>query len=605
MQTPQKLLDYLNTTFVKLHKKHEDYFWTSYMGDHSVDSKKDEALSARDTFYADPKNIEKINELMPKADAKTKKRLQIWLDFFIVNQTPKEALTIKEKIATLESNILKMKTSRKEGYIDPKNKKFVAASSLKMSTMITTNDDEKIRKACFEAREKLAQDYLTEYLELIGLRNQFAKSLGYTDFYDYKVQKDDGMTKKELFSIFDDIYEKTKFAKQNIRNLEKNIPGLRKPWNFAYKMSGDFTKEENPYYQFDDALIRWGRSFSALGIDMRGGKIQLDLLNRQEKYNNGFCHWPDITNYKNGKRISGSSNFTCNVVNGQIGSGVMGYATLFHEGGHAAHFLNAEQAEACLNTEYAPMSASWAETQSMLIDSLFSSVEWQSRYASNKQGELFPFELYERRINKLFPLRPIGLYSMVFVSNFEKEIYEEKNLTKEKVLAIAKKNYKKYFDRSEDSLSVLNGPHIYSWESSASYHGYALATLALNQWKEYFYKKYGYIVDNPKVGKDMAKVWKLGSSKKFNEFVVLATGKKLTADAYLNEVTVPMDKLIKRSKDRIAVLEKVKPYIKPINLNASIKMVHGKTDIADNKKSFEDMADKYRRWLNSELKDCK
>ena len=422
MQTPQKFLDYLNDTLVKLHKKHEDYFWISYMGDHSVDSKKDEALSARDTFYADPKNIEKINELMPKSDAKTKKRLQIWLDFFKLYQTPKEALSVKEKIATLESKILKMKTSRKEGYIDPKTKKFVTASSLKMSTMISTNDDEKIRKACFEAREKLAQDYLTEYLELISLRNQFAKILGYTDFYDYKVQKDDGMTKKELFSIFDDIYEKTKFAKQNIRNLEKKIPGLRKPWNFVYKMAGDFTKEEDPYYQFDDALIRWGRSFSALGIDMRGGKIQLDLLDRQEKYNNGFCHWPDITTYKNGKRISGSSNFTCNVVNGQVGSGVMGYATLFHEGGHAAHFLNAEQTEACLNTEYAPMSASWAETQSMLIDSLFSSVEWQSRYASNKQGELFPFELYERRINKLFPLRPMGLYSMMFVSNFEKEI---------------------------------------------------------------------------------------------------------------------------------------------------------------------------------------
>jgi len=601
MQTPQNFLDYLNDTFVKLHKKYEDYFWVSYMGDHSVDEKKNMALTARIAFFADPKNVTNINELLAgKTDAKTKKRLQVWLNFFALHQTPKEALDVKEKITALEAKILKEKTSRKEGYIDPKTKKFVKASALKMATMITTNDDEKIRKACFDAREKLAQDYLKEYVELVGLRNQFANILGYTDFYDYKVQKDDGMTKKELFSIFDDIYEKTKFAKQDIRDLEKKMPGLRKPWNFAYMLAGDFTKEEDPYYQFDDALIRWGRSFSALGIDMRGGKIQLDLLDRQEKYNNGFCHWPDITRYKDGKRISGSSNFTCNVVNGQVGSGIRGYATLFHEGGHAAHFLNAEQIESRLNTEYIPMAASWSETQSMLIDSIFGSVEWQSRYASNKHGELYPFDLYERRIKKLHILRPTSLHSAMFVINFEKEVCEEKNLTKEKVLTIAKKNFAKYFDRSEDSLLALNVPHIYSWEFSGSYHGYALAALALNQWKDYFYKKYSYIVDNPKIGKDMAKVWKLGSSKTFNEFVLLATGKKLTADAYLNEATIPLEKLIKRSKERIATLEKVKPFIKPIDLNASIKMVHGKKEISNNKKSFEDMADKYRRWLNTE-----
>ena len=598
MKTSQKLLDQLNNTFVNNHKKYEDLFWVSYMGDHSVDKEKDSALAVRDAFFADSKNVSKIKEAMIGSSTTDKKRLQVWLNFFNLHQTPKEALVVKEKISSLESKILKNRSGRKEGYVDPYTNKFVEASSLKMSTMMATNDDEKIRKACYQAREKLAQDSLDEYVELIGLRNQFAKILGYTDFYDFKVQKDDGMTKKELFSIFDDIYEKTKFAKQDIRDLEKKIPGLRKPWNFSYKMVGDFTKEEDPYFQFDDALIRWGRSFAALGIDFREGKIQLDLLDRKDKYNNGFCHWPDIIKFKDGKRISGSSNFTCNVVNGQVGSGINGYRTLFHEGGHAAHFLNTDQKESCLNTEYVPMAASWAETQSMFIDSMFASIEWKSRYATNKQGEAYPFDLFERQATKLHVIRPMGLYSMIFVSNFEREIYEEKKLTKENVLKIAKKNFKKYFDRSEDSLLALNIPHIYSWESSASYHGYALATLALNQWRDYFYKKYGYIVDNPKIGKDMTKVWKLGSSKTFNEFVVLATGKKLSAEAYLNETTISLNKLIKRGKERVARLEKVKPYIKPINLNASIKMVHGRQEISNSKKSFEDMADKYRKWLN-------
>jgi hypothetical protein len=32
-------------------------------------------------------------------------------------------------------------------------------------------------------------------------------------------------------------------------------------------------------------------------------------------------------------------------------------------------------------------------------------------------------------------------------------------------------------------------------------------------------------------------------------------------------------------------------------MNAQIKMMHGKTAIATNKKSFEDMAEKYRVWF--------
>src|SRR6185436_2368407 len=123
-------------------------------------------------------------------------------------------------------------------------------------------------------------------------------------------------------------------------------------WNFGFMMSGDFTKEEDPYFQFQDAMLRWGQSFSALGIDYKEGSLTLDLLDRKGKWNNGFCHWPNLVHFNNGKRNSGSSNFTCNVVAGQVVSGVQGYVTLFHEGGHAAHLLNSQYPDVILNQEY-------------------------------------------------------------------------------------------------------------------------------------------------------------------------------------------------------------------------------------------------------------
>jgi hypothetical protein len=165
------------------------------------------------------------------------------------------------------------------------------------------------------------------------------------------------------------------------------------------------------------------------------------------------------------------------------------------------------------------------------------------------------------------------------------------------VIEIAHRNYKKYYDMDELSLSALNVPHIYNFESSGSYHCYGLAELAVHQWREYFYKKYGYIVDNPNIYKEMVKVWKLGSGKTFKEFVVMATGKEPSADAFIRNVMLSTDEVLKNAKNRISKMQSIPLYTKPVKLNTRITMVDGKKVITDNRKSFEDMAEKYKIWL--------
>lgn len=602
MKPASKLLEQLNIEYYSLHKEYEELFWVSYMGDHSVDSRKDGALAKRDAFRGSKEYLDAVRDALPKATSAEKKRLKVWLDFFARHQSPLEAERIKERAVRLESEILKKRAGRREGYIDPLTGTFTEASYLKMRGMMRTESDERVRKACFEGCEALATGVLGEYIELVGLRNEYARAMGYSDFYDFKVRNEDGMTKKELFGLFDSIHKKTKYAFADIQALEKKMPGLRRPWNFAYMMSGDFTKEEDPYFQFGDALLRWGRSFSALGVEFKGGTLQLDLMDRKGKWNNGFCHWPDLVYWEGDRRVPGSSNFTCNVVAGQSGSGFSGYRTLFHEGGHSAHLLNTEEKEVILNQEYSPMSIAWAETQSMFMDGMFGSIEWKTRYARDIAGNSYPFSLYQRKIEKLAPLRPLFMHAVMFVSVFEKEIYETRNLTEKKVLDIARKNNRLYNPTSGDSLYALNIPHIYQWQSSASYHGYGLAELAVCQWREYFYKKYGYIVDNPRVGKEMARVWKNGARYSFPEFVARATGAKLSTGAFLRDVTMSVSGLLKKMKKNMVRLARVKPYEKPVRLDAVIRMVDGKKEIANNRKSFEDMAERYKRWVEKKAR---
>jgi Zn-dependent oligopeptidase len=598
-KTPKQLLDYLNTTYSKLHTAYENAFWISYMGDHSIDKKMNAAQVKLDAFRSDQKNVDEVRLHIKKAKGRLLERLKIWDHFFSLYQTPKEAAPIRERVAKLEADLMKKITSKKEGYIDPATGKPVEASENKMRVIMRTNPDEAVRKACFDAMEKLPFDKIDDYIQIVNGRNEFARALGYEDFYDYKIRIDEGMTKDELFKIFDDIYEKTKFAFENVRTLEKEKPSLRKPWNFAFMMTGNFAKEEDPYFKFENVLSYWGRSFSALGVDFRGGKVTLDLIDRKGKYNNGFCHYPVVITYKNGKIVPATCNFTSNAVPGQVGSGVQGIHTVFHEAGHAADRLNSIQEDTCLNTEYPPATVSWSETHSMFMDAISDSVEWRTRYAKDPQGNPYPFDIFERKAKAVHPLLPLDMMHINFVMDFERQIFECKNLTKEFVLETARKVSRKYMDRSEDTLSILNVPHIYSWGSSAYYHGYGLAELGVHQWRDYFFKKYGYIVDNPNVGKEMRKVWELGSLYTSGKFIKLATGKKLSPDAFIKNVTMPLDKIIKNAKAKVARLEKVPLYRKPVKLNGKITMVHGKKKIADNSRSFEDMDRKYKKWLST------
>jgi len=610
-------LEALRAEHVLRHKTYEELFWLVYMGDQKKSQKKDIAQKELETFQRSTEYLNKIIDCLNVSPNKSQKEsLLIWKNFFELYQTPQELVRLKDEITKIESRMQKKMTTRKEGYVDPKSKKFIKTSKLAMRIMISTHDDEKIRKACFKACEELADTNLDDYILYVSLLNQYAEGLGFEDFYAFKLMQEECMTKKELFAVFDPIYEKTKFAFKDMRELEKKMPGVRKPWNMGYMMSGDFVKEEDQYFPFDEALTRWGQSFERMGVDCKGGTIQLDLLDRKGKYANGFCHWPTIVHYANSKnnngnsnddknkrqRVPGQANFTCNVVYGQVGSASEGYNTLFHEGGHAAHYLNTVQKDTCLNSEYPPASTAWAETQSMFFDTVHSSFEWKQSYAKNKKGETYPLELFERKLKKLSIRRPLGLSSIIMMCNFERDIYECKKLTKKNLKIIARKNYTKFTDMSEDSLLLLNVPHIYSWSSACSYHGYGLAELAQTQWRAYFKKKYGYIVDNKNIGKEMTKVWALGAKHSFKDFIKMATGKSLSPDAWIKESTRSVDSVIRNARNLVKEREQFKKKntlkVTPINLNAEISMVSGKEKITDNSKSFEKMESDYAKWLN-------
>lgn len=589
----------LNEEYLALHTEYERLYWISYMGDNTVSADFQKAQARMDDFRESTDRADAIEDfLRMEKDETLRNRLVHWKTFFDLYRTPKNLGALRERITALEDEIRLKRAEMKTGYTDPQKGKWCEVPENKLTLMIATEPDEALRRACFLGKEETAEATLDEYVELVGLRNEYARGLGFRDFYHYKARIEEQMESDELFRIFDDIRDAlTPFCFGRLEEMEKTSPNLRAPWNLRYAIAGDFTREEDKYFPLETVLDAWGRSFSALGIGYRGGTLRLDLLERKGKYSNGFCHMPVPVHYTDGKRISGEANFTCNAIVGQVGSGVTTGLTLFHEGGHAAHFLNMDQADVCLNTEYPPCSTAWAETQSMFLDTMFSSVEWKMRYARTLEGEAYPFSLYEAKVKKTFLLEPIAMLRMASVIEFERRVYSAENLDTETVREIARETSVRYNGFNEPSLYLLTIPHIYSWGASCAYHGYALATLALTQWREHLYDTYGYIVDNPVVGEEMTRVWKFGSGKGFAELVELATGQKLSPQAYLNQIVGGEEQALMTARIRLHAMEHIPVSNKEPDLDARIYVVNGTETISSNEDGFAALCSGFRAYV--------
>ena len=100
------------------------------------------------------------------------------------------------------------------------------------------------------------------------------------------------------------------------------------------------------------------------------------------------------------------------------------------------------------------------------------------------------------------------------------------------------------------SRPLLSVPHILSDEASCYYHGYVLAEMSVRQTRHYFLKKYGEIVDNPKVGLALRDVyWKPGNSEPFLDLVQRLTKEPLTGKAWVADLSQPLDELLKEEKE--------------------------------------------------------
>lgn len=608
--SPQQYFEQLNRDYLTVYTPKEAWFWTNYMGtteDHTAFAA---AETAYTSFIANPERLGELRaqiaaaEALPAGEAREGllHGLRGWLHFFEVNAI--ESADGRRLEAGLVEDDTALFAKRKELalYYENDQGERTEGSTLVLSINLVSSDNENVRKSSHEALLELERWVVTNgYIDMVKRRNAFARALGYRNYFDYKVRVAEQMSPEQLFEILDEFEAQTRDAQQRgfddlVRRRGADAVAAH---NLRYYTRGDTAQRMDPYLPFAKSLRRWAVSFGRMGVDYREAELTLDLIDRKGKYENGFMHLPRPPWYRDSAWVPAAINFTSNANPAQVGSGELGLTTLFHEGGHAAHFANVSQNAPCFSQEFPPTSMAYAETQSMFFDSLLGDADWLKLYALSAAGEPPPDALIKQKIEAEQPIAAFRDRQMLVVAYFEWAVYSmpEEDLAPERLLALARETEQRVFGLECAPRPVLAIPHLLDKTSACSYHGYLLAHMAVYQTRAFFEREFGYLADNPNIGPQLCRhYWQPGNSVSHNDTLVSLTGEGFTARYLAEHCNRSVEQAWAEAQASIAAAAgRSQPPVQL--LNASIRVVHGAELVADNRVSDEAMFAAFEAWV--------
>ncbi|KTA92952.1 peptidase M3 [Aeromonas salmonicida subsp. smithia] len=596
-------LNQLNADYLQVHRRKEDLFWSTYMGTSDDQAGFTAAEQAYKAFCANPARLPELREMLSRAEeADLKRGLGGWIAFFECNviEDPAAAALMDELVAA-EAALFARRRELKLSLLDEQGQQ-VAGSLPAASTSLAASPNEAVRQSALAMFHTLEQWVVDNgFLEVVAIRNRFARAMGYRDYFDYKVRKNEQMSPEQLFAVLDDFIARTEQRVQQSLAELKSAKGeaALQPHNLRYFVSGDVTRQLDPYVPFSRALKDWVESFRRLGIQYRDATLTLDLLTWEGKYENGFCHGPVPSFWQEDKWVPAVVNFTSLANPVQVGSGWSGLNTLFHEGGHAAHFANVTGNAPCFSQEFPPTSMAYAETQSMFCDSLLDDADWLKHYARNAAGEVIPDSLIKAMIAARQLFRAFNERQIALVSYFERDLYamEEIDRTPDAVLALARQWERKILG-TESPRPLLAIPHLLNQESACAYHGYLLALMAVEQTRAYFLQRDGYLTDNPRIGPDLAAhYWGPGNGMTHDETLRSLTGEGFSAVPLAEVCNQSVADAWAQAQACMAAAQQRPPAGEGAPLNARIRVVHGSELIADNSESEARMLADFEGWI--------
>lgn len=459
-------------------------------------------------LYRDKETFEKLNnikkEKLPEHEAKQLKDLIKAFDEELNTGDAKKALRKKEADIGQKYN----------SYVPLIDGKEV--TKVDITKILQNEANPELRQKAYEAKVKGGDLISKDLIELVKMRNEYAKTKGYDNYFNYMIKEEYNVEPDFLNKLIDGVYSK---AKTKIKVLqEKRYKELKEKFdvNELKAFHYGILLDSNPEKDVNEVLSKYNieniskKIYLGMGYDIdklqKEGKITLDLYPRKGKNTHGFCF---------GVEAGKDSRILANLTNN-----VQSLDTLNHELGHCVYDLGLSSELTFLDRS--PSSSAVTEAIAMMMGDIMKKEDVLKDIIPNKLLERFKNSLKDDEAN--FVSRSLQIIE------FERELYKNSNQNPAELWSNIKKKYLNREEKPDNEWATI--PHYLT--HPGYYQNYFRATLMKAQIYNYLHNILGNITENTKTAEFMDKnIFGIGASQEEYELIKQLTKKEFGVNDFV------------------------------------------------------------------------
>lgn len=416
----------------------------------------------------------------------------------------------QEKLLFLKESEIMNKYNKFVPMLDGKEK-----NDTEIDKIIQKEKNIDLRKKAYRSIVKRGDLIAEDLVNLVKMRNEFAKTKGYKSFFEFMLEKAYKVDSNNLQNLIDELYDNIKEINEKLQSKQQKeladeygigVDDLRE-YHSGLLLDNSPAKEINKYLKTKEQVVDiCKKAYLGMGYDIDNLPITLDLFPRKNKNNYGFCF--TIEAGKDARILANLTNTTGSI------------DTLCHELGHSVYHLGINRELA-----YIDQTAYPAITEAVAI-----------MMGDLKQSEdilkgIVADEILEKYKKDLKKSEAISINNYIFYIAFEKAMYENPDQN----LQLLWHNLKVKYTGSNDKNELNNNwATILHFISHPCYiQNYFRAKLIKAQMYKHLHKELGNLTENKNTAAYLNNnLFKYGTSMEENELIEKFTGESLSSKAF-------------------------------------------------------------------------
>lgn len=510
-----------NEIFAQLYEDMAISYWNSATtGEEEWNKKTEEAELALRKYMAKTDLFAKVKEYLAESnlDPLEKRELDSLYLNMIENQLPADVLAEMVKLSTELNSTFNTYRANIDGE---------AASENEVRDILINSNDLEKRERAWHASKTIGNEIVEKLLQLVKLRNEAARSLGYKNYHAMAFENQE-LDRDFVFSTFHKLKE---LSDEPFRQLKRELDeelaerfGIAvadlRPWHYADPFFQEAPPSKGldlePFYQGKDIEQITVDTFTSMGMEIKDMLAKSDLYPRDKKNQHAFC--TDIDRKEDVRVL-------CN-----ISPSSYWMETMLHEFGHAVYFKYLDPSLPFILRS--PAHTFTTEAIAMYYGRMGKQALWLEKFLG----------LDAATVQKLSPQLDKALQRQMLISArwiitfvfFEKELYENPD-----------QDLNQLWWKLVEEIQFVNPPENRDYPHWAAkihftlapvyYQNYLLGELTTSQIHRYIEENISKDSFNPEVGDFLKEFFFMGGRYNWNEKLEKSTGEQLNPQHFIDQ----------------------------------------------------------------------